>query len=493
MSASTSSGVIRDADIEVNAFHFNWADLVAHPDLRGNGQPYHDLQNALTHEMGHLIGLDHTCYFQGPPPIDNTGAPITDCASASAEVLETTMFPSANPGDVDKRTLAPDDQLAVCEIYPAAEDPMTCAPAAPPEEGCSSCAVGGAPASAVGLICWVDRGGAARGARAAEAPRLTPLRRTAAIARLSLLTAAVFAMTGATPAWGYVRKKTDGGIDRVLAAELHPADRLPERLHGHDARRGRQVDRRRGAHLEPVRGDAAPTASRIRFSRSSRRWRPTDAIPPTPAYDGRNTLLFYTPSRPYPPFEISGIAISTVALTSTWARADGHIVDADVRINAVDNFFANIDPGFIATNGQFPFDLQNAVTHEFGHLIGLGHSCWNLFSDTEQPIDDMGVPVPTCDTAPDDVVQTVMFATIQANLETSKRVLSPDDIRAACSIYPSTQDPHVCAYDTPNEGCGCRTSPTPGGYVAIALLSVLALLALAAGGRRRRLARPPSR
>ena len=98
VSASTSSGVIRDADIEVNAFHFSWADLVAHPDLRGNGQPFHDLQNAVTHEMGHLIGLDHTCYFQGPPPLDNTGAPITDCASASAEVLGDDDVPVGQSG-----------------------------------------------------------------------------------------------------------------------------------------------------------------------------------------------------------------------------------------------------------------------------------------------------------------------------------------------------------------------------------------------------------
>jgi len=169
VSASTSSGIIRDADIEVNAFHFKWADLVAHPDLRGDGQPVHDLQNALTHEMGHLIGLDHTCYFQGPPPVDNTGAPITDCASASAEVLETTMFPSANPGDIDKRTLAPDDQQAVCEIYPAAQDPMTCSPPGPPEEGaaCSSCAIGGAPASAVGIVFGL----VAAALLAARAPR----------------------------------------------------------------------------------------------------------------------------------------------------------------------------------------------------------------------------------------------------------------------------------------------------------------------------------
>ena len=169
VSASTATGAIRDADIEINAFHFSWADLVAHPDLRGNGQPYHDLQNALTHEMGHLIGLDHTCYFQGPPPVDNTGAPITDCASASAEVLETTMFPSANPGDIDKRTLAPDDQQAVCEIYPAAQDPMTCSPPGPPEEGaaCSSCAIGGAPASAVGIVFGL----VAAALLAARAPR----------------------------------------------------------------------------------------------------------------------------------------------------------------------------------------------------------------------------------------------------------------------------------------------------------------------------------
>ena len=97
VSASTSSGIIRDADIEVNASNFSWADLVAHPDQRGNGMSYHDLQNAVTHEMGHLIGLDHTCYFEGPAPLDADGNPIPDCASASPDVLATTMFPPPIP------------------------------------------------------------------------------------------------------------------------------------------------------------------------------------------------------------------------------------------------------------------------------------------------------------------------------------------------------------------------------------------------------------
>jgi MYXO-CTERM domain-containing protein len=147
VSASTSTGLIKDADLEVNAFNFRWADLVVHPDLIGDGQSVHDLQNALTHEMGHVIGLDHTCYLQPPPLIDNNGNPTPDCADAMPDVLATTMFPSANPGDTDKRTLAPDDQQAVCEIYPAASDPQNCAPPMSSTlQGCSACAAGGAPA-----------------------------------------------------------------------------------------------------------------------------------------------------------------------------------------------------------------------------------------------------------------------------------------------------------------------------------------------------------
>ena len=45
------------------------------------------------------------------------------------------MFPSAESGDVDKRTLAPDDQRAVCEIYPAADDPNVCKPVVAADDG----------------------------------------------------------------------------------------------------------------------------------------------------------------------------------------------------------------------------------------------------------------------------------------------------------------------------------------------------------------------
>ena len=137
--ARESTGEIVDADIEVNAVNFVWADLVSMPSLGGGRQ---DLQNALTHEMGHFIGLDHTCWSDPrvAQPTDYQGQPVPECATASDEVKATTMFASADAGDTSKRTLAPDDQLAVCDIYPLAADPMR-----DPPGWVETCPDGGAP------------------------------------------------------------------------------------------------------------------------------------------------------------------------------------------------------------------------------------------------------------------------------------------------------------------------------------------------------------
>jgi hypothetical protein len=137
--ANTKTGQIYDADVEVNLVDYQWADVVADPNLAGDM----DLQNALTHELGHLIGLDHTCFdpltsMTGVRPDDNTGQPVPDCATASADVQATTMFPSATPGDIEKRTLATDDQNAVCTIYSINNPP----PAV--DGGCMQCAAAGA-------------------------------------------------------------------------------------------------------------------------------------------------------------------------------------------------------------------------------------------------------------------------------------------------------------------------------------------------------------
>jgi hypothetical protein len=140
--ANTKTGQIYDADVEVNLVDYQWADLVTDPELANDM----DLQNALTHELGHLIGLDHTCFdplssMTGVRPDDNDGQPVPDCATATPEVQATTMFPSAMPGDTQKRTLAPDDLNAVCTIYSINDPPPP--PGTGVNGGCAGCAAAG--------------------------------------------------------------------------------------------------------------------------------------------------------------------------------------------------------------------------------------------------------------------------------------------------------------------------------------------------------------
>lgn len=81
-------GAIIDADIELNGdrFRFTNSRLVATTEF--------DLGNTLTHEVGHLIGLDHS------------------------RDRDSTMFASAPPGELSKRDLNDDDQAGVCTVFP---------------------------------------------------------------------------------------------------------------------------------------------------------------------------------------------------------------------------------------------------------------------------------------------------------------------------------------------------------------------------------------
>jgi hypothetical protein len=148
VTARRRDGRIVDTDIEINADRLVeragsttterrplWVDAISTP---GQSRS-EDLQNALTHELGHVIGLDHNCYGgTGPWPVDETGAMVAACDRAPPSVREATMFASAGPNDVSKRTLAADDVKAVCDIFPS--DPSS-APvfeaAAPDGYGCS--------------------------------------------------------------------------------------------------------------------------------------------------------------------------------------------------------------------------------------------------------------------------------------------------------------------------------------------------------------------
>jgi hypothetical protein len=140
--ARRNDGEILDADIELNG-QFTWGDLV-----RGtaSAEVAQDLQNTLTHEMGHYIGLDHTCTLASDDAglVDDQGNQVPACARASQAIKDTTMFAAVIPGDIDRRSLAPDDLKAVCAVYPSL-DPVLQADAA-------GCALGGRPAAPASLL-----------------------------------------------------------------------------------------------------------------------------------------------------------------------------------------------------------------------------------------------------------------------------------------------------------------------------------------------------
>ncbi|HEX7622738.1 MAG TPA: hypothetical protein VF400_04135, partial [Anaeromyxobacteraceae bacterium] len=71
-----------------------------------SGCTYIDIGNTVTHEAGHMLGLDHVC-------VPGAAAPSNACPVGGSA-----MEPTAGAGDTDKRTLKPDDIDGVCRIYP---------------------------------------------------------------------------------------------------------------------------------------------------------------------------------------------------------------------------------------------------------------------------------------------------------------------------------------------------------------------------------------
>lgn len=85
MVTNTQTGEIRDADILLNSWSFQFST---------SPQKEFDLQSVLTHGVGRLLGLGYS---------QNKNAALYD---------------SINPGETDKRVLDQDDKDALCSLYP---------------------------------------------------------------------------------------------------------------------------------------------------------------------------------------------------------------------------------------------------------------------------------------------------------------------------------------------------------------------------------------
>jgi hypothetical protein len=147
----SGAGTILDTDVEMNDVNFIFTNLPTMPTNVPAGRSVADLQNTLTHELGHVLGLDHTCSVPGVTPaseVDDTGAfpPACDALSSlpadeQTKIETATMYPTYSAGETSKRTPHPDDLAGVEIDYPTASDPKSCAHANVGAFQKSSCAI----------------------------------------------------------------------------------------------------------------------------------------------------------------------------------------------------------------------------------------------------------------------------------------------------------------------------------------------------------------
>ena len=143
--SSSRDGAIVDADIEINGTNFAISNAGV---TLGTKSCKAELLNTLTHELGHLHGLEHPCRVPGDPErVDDLGRAVPLCSQTSdPKILEATMYNYQACDETKKESLEADDVAFLCKVYPIAQDPGTCSIVSPSTSGCCSASTDPLPA-----------------------------------------------------------------------------------------------------------------------------------------------------------------------------------------------------------------------------------------------------------------------------------------------------------------------------------------------------------
>lgn len=168
-------------------------------------------------------------------------------------------------------------------------------------------------------------------------------------------------------------------------------------------------------------------------------------------------------------FEARMLMPSAYAVTIVWhSESTGEIYDADILVNEERGPYG-VCPEIGCLDGTV--DLENVLTHEAGHFLGLAHSA---------------------------VLDSTMYYEAPRG-QTDKRSLDPDDVAGICAAYPTGSLPDDCSFrprhgldvDCENESSGRCSAAAPGATgrpgAAIASLLVGASALVVLGRRRRRM------
>lgn len=104
-----TTGQIYDADLELNDWGFTFTTVDSPPCIApalSQSCVATDVENTVTHEVGHMLGLDHP--------------------TGSALCGESTMHASAPLGETQKRTLDEGSKRFVCDVYPKGKPSRDC-------------------------------------------------------------------------------------------------------------------------------------------------------------------------------------------------------------------------------------------------------------------------------------------------------------------------------------------------------------------------------